>query len=315
MTISSATVVVPTFRRPVGLAAACRALADQHDPGVAWDVVVVDNDGDVPASALSALAVPARVVVERSPGATAARRRGLAEAAGDAVAFLDDDVVPRPDWLRELLAPIVAGRCDGTAGTVVLDPDAPRPRWLDEDAIGGYLTAYHPGDVERALGADEWIVTANAAFRADLLRAADPFDDSLGPRRGTPMVNDDVLLLRRFVAAGGRVRVAPGAVVVHDLPVERLRVRYLVRRAWAQGRSDWRLDRDELATRPLAGAGRAVAAAAEQLGRRAREGPWHAAVAVHAGCDLARAAGWLAESAQSLARRLTADANASSSRE
>ncbi|MCU1460279.1 MAG: glycosyltransferase family 2 protein, partial [Acidimicrobiales bacterium] len=257
-----------------------------------------------------------RVVVEPAPGATAARRRGLAEASGDVVAFLDDDVVPRPDWLARLIEPILAGRADGTAGTVLLDPDVARPGWLDEDAIGGYLTKYQPGDEERPLRPGEWLVTANAAFLSGRLRDADPFDDRLGPRRGTPLVNDDVVLLRRFVAAGGRVHLAPEAVVVHELPPERLRVAYLLRRAWAQGRSDWRLDRDALATRPLAGSGRAVAALTEQLGRRAREGPWRPPVAMHAGCDIARAGGWLAEAAQSLMARLrsTANANASTKR-
>ena len=307
--LGSATVVVPTYRRPRGLARVLEALAAQRDPGVTWDVVIVDN-GDDPrveppvAEARSTLPVPLRMVSEPEPGATAARARGVAEAPGSITLFIDDDVVPEPGWLGALLAPILAGRADGTAGRVLLDPAVARPSWLDETALGGYLAAYAPGDEERDVRSGEWILTANAAFRSELLRACGGFDPRLGPRRRQPMVNDDVFLLRRFVAAGGRVRYVPAATVVHDLPAERLRRRWLLRRAWAQGRSDWLLEAEEVAARPFGGTGRAGSALREQLSWRWSEGPWHQRVAVHAACDLARAAGWLRQAVPAVAGRV-----------
>jgi hypothetical protein len=53
------------------------------------------------------------------------------------------------------------------------------------------------------------------------------------------LVNDDVLLCDRFIECGGRVHHVPTAVVVHELPAQRLRPRYLLARAFTQGRSDW----------------------------------------------------------------------------
>ncbi|MHB8671846.1 MAG: hypothetical protein ACYDAD_15010, partial [Acidimicrobiales bacterium] len=37
--------MVPTFRRPAALARVLAGLAVQEDPGLDWEVVVVDNDG------------------------------------------------------------------------------------------------------------------------------------------------------------------------------------------------------------------------------------------------------------------------------
>lgn len=296
-----------TFRRPAGLTRALAALAEQEPVGVAWDVVVVDNDPagraiDVVAS-LPSRPPGTRVVVEPEPGSANARNRGIAEATGDIVVIIDDDVVPARDWLGRLLDPIIAGRCDATGGRVILDPTVPRPRWLDEQGIGGYLTLHDPSSTERPLGTYEYVVTANAAFRADLLRRTGGFVCELGPSGRQQIVNDDVSLCRRFRGLGGTIHHVPGAVVVHDLPVARLSPRWLLKRSYLQGRSDWILDREEFAASRFAGASCALGALRGELSRRWSERLWRRDVAFHAACDVARAGGALREVASILSER------------
>jgi glucosyl-dolichyl phosphate glucuronosyltransferase len=305
-----ATVIIPTYRRPEGLARALTALAGQEDPGTSWDVVVIDNDADPGserafAAAAGGLPIQARYVRESQRGSAYARNRGIAEADGEIVAMLDDDVTPAQNWLAELLAPILAGRCDGTGGRVVLDPSVERPVWFDEPPLGSYLGSWDLGDAEREIDPSvigQFLITSNCAMRTEVLRASGGFDPSLGPRGRTPLVNDDVLLTRRVAAAGGRLRWVPAALVVHDLPPDRLRPRYLFKRAWAQGRSDWRLDADFLATRRFGGARVAMSWLGNELKRRSKEGIRHRKVAFHLALDVARTAGSLRE-ATTLRRR------------
>lgn len=268
--------MVPTRRR-ASLRRALHGLAVQEHPGVPWDVVVVDND-DPPgtvsraaAAELAALPVPARVVIEPVLGASSARNRGIAEADGAVVALLDDDVVPAPDWLACLVAPILAGRCDGAGGKVVLDPSVALPGWLPP-WMHGYLAAYDPADAEVDLTdlppgtIDEpYVLTASAAFTAEVLARSGGFDPRLGPRAGAPIVNDDVHLCRRVLALGGRIRYVPAAEVVHELPDHRLTRRYLLRRIYAQGRSDWLLDRQRLGELRTAGVRTAFERMAREL--------------------------------------------------
>ena len=294
------TVAICTFRRPAALAAGLQALALQDDPGFTWDVLVVDNERPPGAAPVfdrhgGALGVSARLVREEVPGSAAARNRVIAESEAEVTALLDDDVAARPGWLKTLLGPVLAGRADGAGGPVLLDPAVPRPAWFDEEGIGGYLARFDPASVERPLAPEEYVSTANAAFRTAVLRRTGGFDPALGPRGRSPVVNDDVLVSRRFLAAGGRLRYVPGAVVVHQLPPERLRPGYLLRRAYAQGRSDWLLEREQMARRRLGGARVAVGGLAAESRRRAREGLWRRCVAFHAACDAARAAGALRE--------------------
>lgn len=302
------TVILPTYRRPESLARALEGLARQDDPGFAWELVVIDNEAAPGAEAVFAFhegtfGGRARMVRETRTGSAYARNRGIAEARGDVVVMIDDDVVPASDWLKILVEPVLAGSVAGAGGRVMLDPGVERPKWLDEVAVGAYLARWDLGDEPRALTEKEFILTANCAFDAARLRASGGFEPSLGPQGGTPLVNDDALLVRRIRERGGIVRWLPEAVVFHELPASRLNRRYLMRRAYAQGRSDWILDREHLSDRKLGGARVATSWLGKELGRRRREGLRRPEVAFHAVCDIVRTAGALREAAKMTFRR------------
>jgi GT2 family glycosyltransferase len=255
-------VVVPTYRRPDALARALAGLTRQADPGAPWDVLVVDNDDSpgaepVVAAAKDDFSVPIRLVREPRRGASCARNRGIAEAGGTIVAFLDDDVWPRGDWLRQLVVPLLEGRCEGVGGRVVLDTSRVLPGWFDQTWMSRCLSEFADWEEETELGPRDYVLTASAAFRSEPLRATGGLDELLGPRPGLPMVNDDVALCRRFAEVGGTIRYVPDAVVLHELPEARLRRNYFVRRWYAKGRSDWLLERDVLTLSRTGGAGAA----------------------------------------------------------
>jgi succinoglycan biosynthesis protein ExoM len=82
-------------------------LSFQKVPAPTIRIIVVDNDSLASAeSTVASVTVPwpVRYVVERRRGITYARNRAIDEAGSvDFVAFLDDDEVPSPQWLDELL--------------------------------------------------------------------------------------------------------------------------------------------------------------------------------------------------------------------
>ena len=290
---------MPTFRRPDGLARVLEGLRAQVAPDLTWDVVVVDNDASsaIPLVQEAAVGfpVPLRVVAETKRGAANARNRGIAEAAGEVIVFIDDDVVPDPGWLAALVEPIVSGRCQATGGRVVLDPSVPRPAWFNEERLGGYLAAFDLGDEERDVPREGYVLTASAAFLASALREAGGMDPALGPRSGVPLVNDDVQLCRALVARGARLRYVPGAVVVHELPESRLTRRYIARRLYAQGRSDYILQQ----VQPLAGESQGLRAVVDRLTvalrSGLRQGVWRRWVASWIADELAYTAGYVRE--------------------
>src|SRR3569833_2777814 len=102
-------IVIPTLARPEGLERAVRSLCAQT--GVrcpTLELVVGDNDPSRSAAgtvlALSRIApLPVRYVWEPRPVVANARNAGVRESSAPLIAFLDDDQVAEPGWLKALI--------------------------------------------------------------------------------------------------------------------------------------------------------------------------------------------------------------------
>ena len=100
-------VVIPTYNRCNILQKTLRALC-QQEGATNFEIIVVD-DGSTDATsqvvaALAALApVRLQCIAQPNSGAAAARNRGLQEANGEIVLFLDDDVIGSSALIAEHL--------------------------------------------------------------------------------------------------------------------------------------------------------------------------------------------------------------------
>src|SRR3954471_11642005 len=94
----SLTIVIPTYERRAPLERLLAGLAPQLAGlrGRVDVLVVVDGSHDGSAELVAELDYPVALAAVTQPnaGLAAARNRGLADAAGDVVWFLDDDMVP-----------------------------------------------------------------------------------------------------------------------------------------------------------------------------------------------------------------------------
>jgi glycosyltransferase involved in cell wall biosynthesis len=167
-------VVIPTRNRSRLLALTLRTALGQR--AVDLEVLVVDDgSADDTAEMVAGLADPRiRLLRHDHPqGVSAARNRGIAEAGGAWVAFLDDDDLWAPDKLaRQLEAAHQTGRTWVYTGGVnvderlrVLDGGPPPP----PDQVVQQLGRYNPVPV----GA------SNVLVRADTLARAGRFDPGL----------------------------------------------------------------------------------------------------------------------------------------
>jgi cellulose synthase/poly-beta-1,6-N-acetylglucosamine synthase-like glycosyltransferase len=186
--VSGVSVVVPTVGRP-SLAALLTALATGAPCPLPVEIVLVDDrpDRSAPLPVPPGLAV--RVVPARAAGPAAARNAGWRAARHEWVAFLDDDVLPGPDWLDRLGADLSG--VDAQVGGVQGNLRVPLP--VDR----------RPTDWERVTAglADGAWITADMAYRRGALARTGGFDERL-PRA----FREDAELAHRVRRAGWRLR-------------------------------------------------------------------------------------------------------------
>lgn len=237
MTTPLVSVCVTTFRRPRLLDFLLASLAVQElpppfEPASQLEVVVVDNDADGSGRTVSerwagALPFPLSYVVEHEQNISRARNRAVALSQGAAIAFIDDDERADPHWLASLLAAAERYDADVVFGAVVPEFAHPVPDWLAENpyfTLGRVAT----GTIVASGGA------GNCLIRRDVLQRVDdpaaPFDVGLGRTGG-----EDAHLFDRLGRAGARLVFCAEAVATEYLPPERLRLRWVVRRAFRTG--------------------------------------------------------------------------------
>jgi glycosyltransferase involved in cell wall biosynthesis len=230
-------VVVCTWNRAESLGRLLASLAATTvPPGLAWEVLVVDNNSTddtraVVERAAIALDAPVRRVFEPTQGLCHARNRGIRESRGDIVAFLDDDVVVAPDWLARVVAAFRDHDATYVGGRVVVTDEVSRPAWWDA-RYEGALGACDHGDRPIVAAADRVGgigIGANMSIHRRAFETYGTFRPDLGRNRRRLIMGDDHEICVRLMRGGERVIYCPDVVVRQVPDAERLTRRYLLR--------------------------------------------------------------------------------------
>lgn len=189
------TCVVPTHRRGAELARAVRSVLAQT-VGPAEVLVVDDTPESFAAAVVAPLAAPGgpavRLVAAPAERGSAGRSRnvGAGEAAGDVVAFLDDD----DEWSPEHLELALAALVDGVDLVVTWTARTDGERAVPDGRMPAGVTA------QDAYGQNPGFFGSNVVVRAEALARVGGFDPEL-------RVLNDLDLLVRLLEAGCRYAV------------------------------------------------------------------------------------------------------------
>jgi succinoglycan biosynthesis protein ExoM len=129
-------VCICTFRRPMMLKRLLKELVLQDTSGLfTFSVVITDNDALESAKQLvNDFMVESDIeiiyCVEPRKNISHARNMGLGYARGDAIAFIDDDEFPSPNWLLHMYRALIAYQSAGVLGPVKPFFDSAPPAWL-----------------------------------------------------------------------------------------------------------------------------------------------------------------------------------------
>jgi GT2 family glycosyltransferase len=180
----SATVIVPTYNRAAALARTLDALCAMDFPADRLEIVVVDTGSLEREAEDVATSRGARYLRHFDAGVAAARNHGAAQASGELLMFVDDDIVVGDQNLRQHESiHSETPRCL-VSGHWEFDPQL-RTR-LESTALGRYRLRYEdrynkPDGVtatrERGRINPLTLAAANLSIRRDAFRALRGFDE------------------------------------------------------------------------------------------------------------------------------------------
>lgn len=195
------TVVVPVRNGEDKIGDAIDSLLAGDYPPERHEILVVDN-GSTDSTAEIIRSFPVTYLHEARRGVSNARNRGIAEARGEVVAFIDGDCIAAPSWLSELIRPFSDPAVGCVAGELGHEPGETTAERQATRMFGAWQ--------RYAVGSNPpYAITANAAYRRSVFEEIGPFD----PRM--PRAQDVELGLRFNERSALRLVYAERAVVRH----------------------------------------------------------------------------------------------------
>ncbi len=252
MTTATVVICVYTEKRWDDIVEAVGSVAAQ-DVAQVETLVVVDHNPDLLARAQTELSGARVLPNAHAQGLSGARNTAIAAAAGEVVAFLDDDACARPGWLAALLEPYDDVTVKAVGGVA-------HPRWPNDGRRPGLLPAAAPDDGD-ATGELDWIIGCtytgqpaaqaevrnlmgcNMSFRREVFERVGGFAEDIGRIGRNPLGCEETELCIRarqsYTRGGEKIRIVfePRAAVDHRVSHDRVEWAYLRRRSWAEGLS------------------------------------------------------------------------------
>lgn len=230
-TMHHISVCICTYKRPQLLSHTLEKLQGQETDGrFTYSIVVADNDVSQSAQSevsefAKRVSIQIKYCVEPRQNIALARNKALENAAGDYVAFIDDDEFPTERWLANLFEARVKYEVDGVLGPVLPEFETAPPQWILK---GGFFDRpnYETG----------YKLTWKETRTGNVLLRRDIFEDNQAwfkPEFDTG--GEDVDFFRRMTEQGRSFVWCKEAAVYEVVPSTRCKRSYLLKRSLLRG--------------------------------------------------------------------------------
>ncbi len=232
------TVAIPTYNGYARLPEVLERLRSQIGvEHLQWELIIIDNNSTDNTAALIRnyqaswdCTYPLLYFLEAEQGAAFARLRAVREAKGSLIAFLDDDNLPAPDWLKEAYT---FGKqypqAGAWSGQIHGDYQVKPPK--DFKRIQAFLAIREHGDKPFLFDADNLILppAASLIVRKQAWSENVPARPTLsGKLPGLLIQGEDLEPLLYIHKAGWQIWYSPTIHTYHQIPHWRLEKDYLL---------------------------------------------------------------------------------------
>ena len=229
MLIDKFSIVVCTYNRAAYLSQTLQSIAGLDFSPKYFEVIIVDNNSTDHTSEVCRSfiaqnpALTIRYFKEEQQGISAARNRGVREAEGYWIVFMDDDETVTPDFLQALddfteaypAAELISERVEPVY-------EIPPPDWFSPYTLRLITGAYNKGNKIKTVGQKDYPGTGHASFQRYLFLQHGQFNTDLGRKGNSLMGAEDKDFFLRLIHNDVQCYYVPKAVIYHHIPAEKL---------------------------------------------------------------------------------------------
>ena len=239
------TVIICTYNRAKYIGPLLESIATNDLEKSEFEIVLVDNNcTDNTREICEAFAaahkdVQFRYVVEPEQGLSAARNKGIKEAKGELIVYVDDDALVDAGYLRTIVEYMSAHpEIDAVGGPIIPLYETAEPKWMTrytKELLCGYL---YFGEEIRPFPGERYPGGGNAAYRAKVFEKVGLFNTNLGRKGDGLMGSEEKDIFDKMKAQGMRFMYLPKMILHHIIPQKKLERDYFDRLTYQIGQSE-----------------------------------------------------------------------------
>jgi glucosyl-dolichyl phosphate glucuronosyltransferase len=201
-----------------------------------FETIIVDNNSTDSTQEIlhqfkqSNPALAIKIAIETKQGLSHARNRGIMESEGEYIAFIDDDAIPRRDYIQQLIKFARANpNIMGFGGKIIPSfIDGPAPKWTNPYSSSLFFSQVDFGDQVKLLTKDnQYPFGCNMVIKTSYFKEHETFDSAIGPISKDGGRCDDKVLFRNMRKKKFEVFYVPELYVTHQIDTHRLTNSYI----------------------------------------------------------------------------------------
>lgn len=234
-------IIISTYNNAVSLIRTLNSVAKQDADKAIWECVVVNNNStDNTAEVVAAFAkehsdINIKLVDEAQQGLSYARNRGIAEAEGQFLAFIDDDETINEGFVSAYLDLFHNHGAFAGAGALKVRYDSARPKWMSYYTEKMIANPLNLGKEIITITSSVTPTGGNMAFNREIFRLYGGFDTNLG-RKGKELYGgEENDMFQRLRDLGERIFYTPHAIAYHHIADRKLTPEYFDKLSYGVG--------------------------------------------------------------------------------
>lgn len=237
-------VVVCTYNRELYLPKMLDSVAKQNCAKSDFELILVNNKSTDNTEEICLkykaenTSVNFNYFLETNQGLSYARNRGIKEAKGDFIVFVDDDAFLDENYIKELKSYLQTVPSNlGFGGKILPYLECELPKWMSK-YLSSLMSIIDLGNDVTLFKGSKYPIGANMGVSRTVVDKIGMFNESLG-RTGTSMLGgEEKDFFFRIKEAGFPIYYFPKMLVHHVIPAKRLTVEFIKKQAEGIGVSE-----------------------------------------------------------------------------